>query len=415
MPRLAVNRIDPAGDVHAHKPLPSRKSPSHPLLKAFAQAEYGHLTVRTPEGLSYHFEGRKNGPVADLQLHSWKTLDWLLARGEIGFAEAYMDKMWDSANLPSLLSYGLVNADSLERYFYGRPVYALWVRVVSMLRSNSIGGSRRNIKQHYDLGNAFYALWLDKSMTYSCGLFGGDRSLTLEEAQAAKYRRILDKLEAKAGDHILEIGCGWGGFAETAARRCIRVTAITVSQEQADYAQARMHDAGLDGLVSICLTDYRKIEGVFDHVVSIGMFEHVGEQYWPTYFQTVKARLKPGGKAMVQSITIDAGVFERTHGKNGFIETYIFPGGVLPSKPVFRKAAEKAGLQCREMFAFGHDYSITTGKWLERFNAREKEVRLMGYDESFLRMWRMYLSCCMAAFDTERTEVMQAELTHGGL
>lgn len=384
----------------------------HPLLKAFEQADAGRLLLKTPEGHTHEFGGQSDGPEVYLRLHGWQALDALLSRGEIGFAEAYMDGLWDTNDLAALLAFGLVNADALEAYFYGRPLYALWLRAKSLLRGNSIDGARRNIADHYNLGNEFYELWLDDSMTYSGALFGNNRSLSLEKAQQAKYHRILDKLGASPGDHILEIGCGWGGFAETAAREGIRVTGVTISEAQKAYADERLRNAGLDGLTSIELTDYREIDGQFDHIVSIGMFEHVGEQYWPVYFDTIKARLKPGGKAMVQTITIDEEVFERTYGKYGFIETYIFPGGLLPSKALFRKAAENAGLKCNEMFAFGEDYALTLMHWLERFTRHEESIRSMGYGDAFIRMWRMYLASCIAAFSTGRTDVMQAELTH---
>jgi len=384
----------------------------HPLLKAFEQAESGQLLLKTPEGHTHSFGRGGAGQEAHLRLHSWQALDALLSRGEIGFAEAYMDGLWETDDLPSLLTFGLANANTLENYFYGRPLYALWTRSMSMLRGNSIRGSRRNIMKHYDLGNEFYELWLDKSMTYSGAIFGNNRSLSLEEAQQTKYHRILDKLDSKPGDHILEIGCGWGGFAEAAARESTRVTGVTISEAQKAYADERLFNAGLDDLATIELIDYRKVEGQFDHIVSIGMFEHVGEKYWPTYFDTIKSRLKPGGKAMVQTITIDDEIFERTRGKYGFIETYIFPGGLLPSKTLFRKAAEDAGLKCCETFSFGQDYALTLTHWLERFNTHENDIKAMGYGDDFIRMWRMYLASCIAAFTTGRTDVMQAELMH---
>ncbi|MDE3061319.1 MAG: class I SAM-dependent methyltransferase, partial [Pseudomonadota bacterium] len=343
----------------------ARASTVHPLLEAFQQAEHGQLLLHAPEGTAYGFHGNKPGPEAYLRLHSWNALDALLARGEVGFAEAYIAGLWDTGDLPALLAWGLMNADSLERYFYGRPLHALLMRIKAIAHANTLSGSKRNILKHYDLGNDFYRLWLDPSMTYSCALFEGDKSKSLADAQAAKYRRILNKLGAKEGDHILEIGCGWGGFAQAAAEAGVRVTGITISVEQKIYAEERLSRLGLSHLARIELTDYREIEGQFDHIVSIGMFEHVGEKFWPGYFEVVKQRLKPGGKAMVHSITIDEEVFTRTHGKLGFIETYIFPGGELPPKSRFRAAAESAGLSCKEMFAFGKDYALTVRRWSE--------------------------------------------------
>ncbi len=413
MQNLSIKPIEDTfiNSVETHPRLVSNRSDNHPLLKAFAQTEFGQLLLKSPEGDTHDFNGRNNGPEAHLILNDWQALDALVARGEIGFAEAYMDGLWDSDDLPTLLAFGLANADALGKYFYGKPLYALWVRAKSLLRVNSINGSRRNIKEHYDLGNEFYALWLDESMTYSSALFGSS-SLTLEDAQSAKYQRILDKLDTRPGDHILEIGCGWGGFAEVATRQGVQVTGVTISEEQKAFADARMHHAGLNHLSNIKLTDYRQVEGQFDHIVSIGMFEHVGEKYWPAYFDTIKSRLKPGGKAMVQTITIDEEVFENTRGKYGFIETYIFPGGLLPSKKLFLQAAKEAGLHCREIFAFGQDYALTLTHWLERFDECEKEVRALGYSDTFIRMWRLYFASCIAAFTTGRTDVIQVEIIH---
>jgi len=384
--------------------------PSHPILKAFEQIECGQLFLKTPEGYVHNFMAKNVGPVAYLYLNDWKAFDALISRGEIGFVESYMDGLWDSPNLPVFLTFGLANAHVLENYFYGKPAYVIFTRIANFFSGNSIKGSRKNIMAHYDLGNEFYKLWLDDGMTYSCALFGIETDMSLEDAQHEKYCRILDKLDAMPGEHILEIGCGWGGFAEVAARAGIRVTGITISEKQKIYAEERIKQAGLDDFARIELMDYREVKDKFDYVVSIGMFEHVGENYWPTYFNTIKSCLKPGGKAMVQSITIDHDVFERTRGKYGFIEQYIFPGGMLPSKPLFKAVAEKAGLVCNEMFAFGQNYVLTLYKWLENFDRHEKEVRALGYDEPFIRMWRMYLASSIAAFTTGRTDVMQVEL-----
>jgi len=391
--------------------LPS-KTTHQPFLDALQHIEYGRITLITPDGNNLEFKGRATGPAAFLRLHTWEPLNELVARGEMGFAEAYIDGKWDTTDLPALITFALVNTESLERFFHGRPWYALATRLRSFLQGNSLRGSKRNIMAHYDLGNDFYALWLDKSMTYSCALFEGDGKRTLEEAQAAKYQRILHKIAASPGDHILEIGCGWGGFAEKAARHGLKVTAVTISEKQAAFARERIHRAGLGHLASIELIDYRKAEGIFDHIVSIGMFEHVGEQYWPVYFDTIKKRLSPRGTALVQSITLDDYLFETLHGYSGFIEQVIFPGGMLPSKSRFNAAAGKAGLECHEMYGFGQDYARTTRLWLERFEARKSEVKMLGYDETFIRLWRFYLSCCIASFSSRRTDVMQAELTH---
>lgn len=392
-------------------PLPILKR-QRPFLEALEHIEYGHLTLITPEGTRLEYSGESaSGPVAHLKLNDWQVLDDLISRGEMGLVEAYMDGRWISQNLPDLLTFGLMNHDSLGRFFYGKPWYIAFTYLKQILRVNSLWGSKRNVMAHYDLGNDFYELWLDKSMTYSCALFEGDAGRTLEEAQQAKYRRILRKLEALPGDHVLEIGCGWGGFAEAAAQQGLRVTGITLSEEQANFARARLHAAGLSERASIQLVDYRKVAGEFDHVVSIGMFEHVGERYWRTYFDTIKKHLKRDGKAVIQSITLDDELFESSHNNSGFMEQVIFPGGMLPSRSRFLAVAGQAGFVCQELFAFGKDYARTSQEWLDRFNAKADQVKALGYDEAFLRLWRFYLSACIASFTSNRTSVMQAKLT----
>jgi cyclopropane-fatty-acyl-phospholipid synthase len=382
------------------------------FLDALRHIDYGKISIVTPENNLLEFAGPKSGPSGMLRLRDWGALDELVGRGEVGFAEAYIDERWDSPDLAALLTFALVNTDSLEDFFHGKPIYALWLRLKSFLRHNSLSGSKRNIMAHYDLGNDFYSLWLDESMTYSCALFAGNTELSLEEAQQAKYTRILSKIDAKPGDHVLEIGCGWGGFAIAAARTGLRVTAVTISPKQAEFAQYRIKRLGLDSLITIVLKDYREIQETFDHIVSIGMFEHVGESYWPIYFRTIKERLRPGGTAMVQSITLDDVLFEELHGVSGFIEQYIFPGGMLPSKSRFKSVAAKEGLVCREMFGFGQDYARTLEHWLSRFEAHKSEVIALGYDKPFLRLWRFYLASCIASFRSKRTDVMQVEITH---
>jgi cyclopropane-fatty-acyl-phospholipid synthase len=388
----------------------SPREKRNPFIKALKQVEYGQLTLTTPNGNHLLFKGKSEGVNADWRINDWKVFDDFIARGDIGLAESYIAGRWDTSNLAALLTFGLLNADKLEKFFHGHPLYALWLRLKSAFSENSLSGSRRNIVKHYDLGNDFYKLWLDKSMTYSCGLFEKDRKLSLEEAQKAKYARILRRLGVKPGQHILELGCGWGGFAEAAGREGARVTGITISDGQFEYAKKRIKEAGLEPLVEIKLMDYRKVTGTFDYVVSIGMFEHVGEKYWETYFNTIKNHLKPGGRAMIQSIIIDDGIFKKLHNVTGFIEHYIFPGGMLPSKERFKEVAEAAGFTCRDIYFFGQDYAITLERWLENFESKLDEVKALGYDEKFIRMWRFYLCSCIASFKSHRTSVMQIEL-----
>lgn len=277
------------------------------------------------------------------------------------------------------------------------------------LNRNSRRGSRANIAFHYDLGNDFYRLWLDRSMTYSSAIFA-DPQEALAQAQVRKYRRLLDSLEAKPGDHILEIGCGWGGFAELAAREGYRITGLTLSREQLDFARQRIEAAGLSDRVELRLQDYRDLRGQFDHVVSIEMFEAVGEAYWSTYFDTVYRVLRPGGRAALQVITIDERVFDSYRRNADFIQLYIFPGGMLPSVSRFNRAAEQAGLRPGEQAFFGRDYAETLRRWHRQVVAHAEVLPALGYDERFLRTWRYYLSYCEAGFATGRTDLMQALL-----
>jgi len=394
--------------------LPKRNAnitaPRRHLLEALARIRYGTLSLSLPDGTTEAFYGSGPGIKARLTLNDWRALDEILARGQMGFADAYIDGLLDTDDLPGLMTLLLVNEALIKAYIDGNPWHGFLMKIVNALHANTKQGSRRNVAAHYDVGNDFFQLWLDKSMTYSCALFDGDPTRTLEDAQAAKYRRILTKLETRPGQTVLDIGCGWGGFAETAARMDLKVTAITLSKAQADYTRKRIEDAGLQNLVRVEVTDYRDVAGEFDRIVSIGMFEHVGEAYWPGYFRTIRQHLKPNGAAMIQTITTREPTFKTSRGQPGFIETYIFPGGRLPSPAIFRAKAQAAGLRCREMFAFGRDYKRTLETWLARFEAKLHTVRSLGYNEPFIRLWRLYFCTCIAAFATVRTGVMQAEL-----
>jgi cyclopropane-fatty-acyl-phospholipid synthase len=380
---------------------------NHPLLQAFQQATHGQITITTPEGRTVTY-GEGSWPRARWKLRDWSVLDVMVSRGEIGLAETYVNGQWDSEDLPSLLTYGLLNAQVLEKYFYGHFWLSCWTTLQSFFKPNSLPRSRRNILDHYDLGNDFYKLWLDDSMTYSCALYEG-KIRTLEEAQQAKYQRILIKLGLPPGAQVLDIGCGWGGFAEAAAYWGLKVTGLTLSDAQKTYAQKRL--SHLHPPPDIRLQDYRRMTGKFDGIVSIGMFEHVGMRYWPDYFHTMRNRLKRGGKAMVQTIVLDDDVFRRVRDKLGFIEQVIFPGGALPSKEAFVSAAEDHhGLACMSTFAFGEDYVRTLHEWLARFDARVDLVKKLGYNDTFIRLWRFYLASCIASFTSKRASVMQAEL-----
>lgn len=382
------------------------------MLRLLSNLACGRLDLTLPDGRVLTFNGRLPGAHATLRLADWRVCGDILRKGDIGLAECYIDGRAGSDDLSGLLLLAAQNSEALEQAVHGRWWATLAYRLRHWLRPNTRSGSRRNIHAHYDLGNDFYALWLDETMTYSAALFGGDTVRSLSDAQQAKYRRILRELDVREGDHILEIGCGWGGFAEVAARAGCRVTGITISQEQFDFAQERLRKAGLQDRVTLKMADYRDIAGTFDHVVSIEMFEAVGERYWPAFFSTVKARLKTGGRAVVQTITIADSKFNRYREGTDFIQQYIFPGGMLPSPYRFDAALREAGLLSEARHAFGNDYAATLRHWHHRFNAAEAVVRAQGFDERFIRTWRFYLAYCEAGFRTAATDVMQFTLRH---
>jgi cyclopropane-fatty-acyl-phospholipid synthase len=380
---------------------PSERAPwaARLVLATLARMEVGRLTLRLPDGSRHEF-GPGRGPSAVLNVRDWSAFARSVSSGDVGFGEAYVDGQWDSPDLSALLTLVAVNRERLDRAIYGTTLGALAYRLRHWLNANTRRGSRRNIAAHYDLGNGFYSLWLDPSMTYSSALFAGDRSLDLEAAQRAKYRRIL------------EIGCGWGGFVEIAAREYgCRVTGLTLSREQQAYAQARLRNAGVGHLTSIELTDYRDVRGEFDHVVSIEMYEAVGERYWPAWFETLRRVLRPKGRALVQAITIDDRLFDRYRRSTDFIQQHVFPGGMLASPSRFADEAARAGLAVTDAHAFGPDYAETLSRWRRSFHERGGQVRALGYDERFMRTWDFYLAYCEAGFLTRCTDVIQFELS----
>jgi cyclopropane-fatty-acyl-phospholipid synthase len=280
-----------------------------------------------------------------------------------------------------------------------------------LLRANTRRGSRKNIYAHYDLGNEFYKLWLDETMTYSSAIYNTPGE-SLEAAQRNKYQRIIDHLSKERDAHTLEIGCGWGGFAESACKQGVKVMGVTISKAQAEFAEQRLEQQKMEGKAQILISDYRDMQGKFDNIVSIEMFEAVGEKYWPSYFNTVRERLNEGGRAMIQTITVADKYFEHYRNRSDFIRKHIFPGGMLPSKEKFEEEAKKMGLKVQSAFAFGQDYAVTLDDWLQRFKAELKAIKEMGYPEMFIRKWEFYLAMCIGSFAGERTDVVQFELSH---
>ncbi|MDS9470155.1 cyclopropane-fatty-acyl-phospholipid synthase family protein [Paracoccus sp. MBLB3053] len=375
------------------------------FLRSLQAISHGSLRLTTPDGVVHDFAGYRPGPQAVLEIRDWRMVPALAARGDVGLTEAYRDVWYDTPDLTGLLTFGLLNEASLDRFIYGGRLNRLAMRVLYLLNRNSRAGSRRNISSHYDLGNEFYRLWLDETMTYSSAIFGPDDDLAA--AQGRKYDRILDGLGAGSG-RLLEIGCGWGGFAERALQRGdFAAKGLTLSVEQASYARNRLGDTA-----EIALQDYRDETGRFDHVVSIEMFEAVGERFWPVYFRKLGQVLSDRGRAMIQTITLADRYFDRYRKGGDMVRSFIFPGGMLPSPARFRAEAEKAGLRIEEAHGFGLDYARTLSLWLDRFDARRAEILAMGFDEAFIRIWRFYLSACAASFSVGRTDVVQYRLAH---
>lgn len=381
-------------------------------LELLDRLQGGALAIELPDGPQVR--AGHGALVAHLRVRDHAVFDEALARGDIGFGEAYMNGLWHTDDLAGLLTLLSRNRATLGAAIYGRLFRLLGHRLTHLLRANTRTGARRNIEAHYDLGNDFYALWLDGTMTYSAALFEAPDE-TLEAAQLRKYRRILTQLGARPGQTVLEIGCGWGGFAEVAATEFgCRVLGLTLSPAQLAHARARAERGGYAGQVDFELCDYRDVRGQYDHIVSIEMIEAVGERFWPTYFGQLAALLKPGGRCAVQAITIADGLFARYRRGTDFIQRHIFPGGMLPSPAVVHRQAARTGLQAVEDFAFGPDYARTLARWHERFDARIDAVRQLGFDERFLRMWRFYLAYCEAGFNTGDIDVHHYVFAHAG-
>ncbi len=376
------------------------------LFGKLDKLDCGELTIITPDGKSRTFAGKNVGEQATIELKSWQVIPDLIHKGDIGLAESYRDGEWETDNLTGLIMLGIMNRKSFEQIINVNFLFRMIARFSYMLRQNTKAGSRKNILQHYDLGNEFYKLWLDPSMTYSSALYKtGDESL--EEAQYNKYDRILERLQGNSG-RLLEIGCGWGGFADRAVDQGdFAIKGITLSDEQHDYANKR-----LDGRATIALEDYRAQTGQFDHIVSIEMFEAVGEKFWSTYFEKMAALLKKNGKALVQTITMNEYDFPRYRKGGDFIRSHIFPGGMLPSVSCFKAEVQKAGLHYDSDFFFGQDYARTLSEWLSTFEHKRNQILSMGFDDSFIRLWRFYLASCIAGFRTQHINVMQVELKH---
>ena len=391
--------------------LPAPTYSARILFGVLSRLRKGRLEVTTPEGVRRVFAGAAEGPSADLEIRDWKAVGRMVRAADIGVAECWRDGLIATRDMTALLALCEANQQALESVFYGNPVVALLYRVAHLLRPNTRAGSRKNIHAHYDLGNDFYALWLDRTMTYSSALFAPGLDGSLERAQEAKYERLLDALGVQAGHRVLEIGCGWGGFAEYAVRtRGCRWTGITISRAQLDYARERIRKAGLEERVELRFQDYRDLDGTWDRIVSVEMIEAVGERWWPAYFRQLHERLVPGGKAAIQAITIDAAAFPKYRITSDFIREYIFPGGMLAPVERLAALARGAGLAVHEPFRFGPHYAETLRRWREAIDAKEREIKALGFDDRFLAIWRFYLHYCEVGFDAGRIDVAHLEM-----
>ena len=390
-------------------PSPVRPRSARAALRLLGALRHGTLTLHLPDGSAQRFGSGE--PHAALHLHNWEPLAQALRSGDIGFAESYIDGDWSTPALADLLLLVLRNREALASAIHGRWWGRLAYRLQHLLNRNTRAGSRRNIHAHYDLGNDFYALWLDPTMNYSAACFDGQPGRSLQEAQHAKMRRALDAAQVGAGTRVLEIGCGWGALAETAAERGAHVTGVTLSTEQLAWGRERLARAGLADLSELRLQDYRDLdEPPFDAIVSIEMLEAVGREWWPTYFRTLRRLLKPGGRACIQTIVMDDALWPQYIRSTDFIQQYVFPGGCLPCPGELQRQAEAAGLRIVARHAFGTDYAETLRRWRERFLAQRARVQALGFDERFLRLWEFYLAYCEAAFDAGSTDVVQYTL-----
>ncbi len=393
-------------------------------LRLLEQLRHGALTLVLPDGSHrrygehphQHALPSPQHPSATLKLHNWKVFAAALKSGDIGFAESFIAGDWSTPDLTALLKLFAANRQAMESVIYGTWGGRLLYRLKHLLQHNNRANSRKNIHAHYDLGNAFYRLWLDQTMNYSSAWFAGDFTQPMAQAQIAKVRRALRMARVKAGDRVLEIGCGWGALMEQATTEFkASVVGVTLSTEQLAYAQQRLQNLGVatgaGASADLRLQDYRDIgDAPFDAICSIEMFEAVGRSYWPQYFNTVTRLLKPGGRACVQSIVISDDLFERYIKGTDFIQQYIFPGGCLPSPREFRQQAQAAGLVVEDEFAFGLDYAETLRRWRDAFLAHQSEAAALGFDERFMRIWEFYLSYCEAGFEVGNIDLVQYTL-----
>ena len=393
--------------------LPSSNPRATLLVKILEKIEKGRLTIESPSGETICISGNQNFNEASLSIKDWKVADLVLSKGDIGAAEGYILGFWDSDDPAELLALIAKNRLQLREAIYGSWLSLLKYRLRDLISFNSRQGAKKNIQHHYDIGNEFYSIWLDDTMTYSCALFGQTKSSKpdLFKAQIAKYDRIINELRIQKNDNVLEIGSGWGGFfRRCAAKTEAKMDTITISKKQFNHAYKLIQEQNLSDMVSLKLCDYRDIRGQYDYIVSIEMFEAVGERFWGTYFRSVARNLKTHGEAIIQTIVIKEDLYHNYKNSTDFIRQFIFPGGTLPSRKRFKDGARKAGLEVVEQFEFGQDYAETLRLWLARYQKNIKKIESLGFDQSFHRMWTLYLNYCRAGFLVGDVGVVQFRL-----
>ncbi|WP_025032368.1 SAM-dependent methyltransferase [Bradyrhizobium sp. DOA9] len=383
-------------------------------LRLASQLKYGTVHVHLPDRRTVSLRGQLPGPSATIELNNYRFARSLVLGGDIGMAEAYIRGDWTTPDLTQLLYVCCLNEDLVDGAFAGNAVIRLCRQALHRLRRNTRKGSRHNIHSHYDLGNAFFGAWLDSSMTYSSALFSAETT-DLPAAQRHKYEQLAKAIELQPGQSVLEIGCGWGGFAEFAAKTYgASVLALTISKEQHEFASRRIQQAGLAEKVEVRLQDYRDQEGRFDRIASIEMIEAVGEQFWPAYFNQLYQRLKPGGLAGIQAITVRDDLFDLYRQRVDFIQRYIFPGGMLPSTTILHALGERFELPVIRERVFGQDYAKTLSLWRDNFSRAWTDLTSLGFDEPFRRLWEYYLCYCEAGFRAGKIDVKQLVFARRG-
>lgn len=383
-----------AGDAAA----PLKQAPNAFLRKVLSRLQVGRIIVQTPAGTRVGYTAAQPGPEATIILHNWRPVRWLLWKGDLGFAESYMEGDWSTPDLTAFLELAARNVDNLDAEIMGSAVVRALRKFKHARSANTRRGSRRNIASHYDLGNEFYARWLDAGMTYSSALYT-EPAQSLESAQTAKQDLVLDKLALEGGERVLEIGCGWGGLAERILERGAgQITCLTLSTEQLAYSKERLERAGLAGRGDVRLQDYRDVQGQFDRIVSIEMLEAVGQEYWSTYFDTLNARLTEDGTAVLQVITISKARYQSYQQGVDFIQRYIFPGGMLPSAEIMEGEIARAGFEIKSLRTFGLSYGKTLADWNVRFQDAWPAIQTFGFDKRFKHMWEYYMAYCEAGF-----------------